>query len=204
MAPAAAAPVGSPDRRPPEGETVVAWTVSYRLEGDNQLVEIASGTGPDVVATFDPTVVPNGSYVLVIAAEASGGGVSFTESRIVVEGDLKLGRYTTTFRDLSLDVGALALQVLRTYDSFDKSVGDFGVGWSLDLADFRVRSNGPLGQGDWRQEVVSGGLIFSVLGFFTDVPHFVTVTWPNGFTETFDLTPANGSTFFPLLTRSLR
>jgi RHS repeat-associated protein/uncharacterized repeat protein (TIGR01451 family) len=185
---------------PPEGETVVGWTVSYRLEGDGQLVEIASGSGPDVAATFDPTVVPNGNYVLVIAAEASGGGVSFTESSVVVEGDLKLGRYTTTFRDLSLEVGALALQVLRTYDSFDKSVGDFGVGWSLDLADFRVRSNGPLGQGGWRQEVVSGGLIFSVLGFFTDVPHFVTVTWPNGFVETFDLTPANGSTFFPLLT----
>ena len=62
--------------------------------------------------------------------EGSAGGVSIAETRIVVEGQLKLGRYVTTYQDLSVGVAGLPLQVLRKYDSFDKTNGDFGIGWN--------------------------------------------------------------------------
>ncbi len=92
------------------------------------------------------------------------------------------------------------MQVLRNYDSFDKSVGDFGVGWTLELANFRVTTNGPLGQGGWRMFGCGPGLIFVPLCFESSRPHYVTVTWPDGRVEMFDLTPAKGSTFLSGLT----
>ncbi len=185
---------------PPPGETVVRWVVTQRRPGDPGSVEIASGTGPDVAATIDPTRLPNGHYVVAIRAESSGGGVTVTETTVIVEGDFKPGRFVTSFNDLTVQVAGQSITIQRTYDSFDKAVGDFGVGWSLDIADFRIATNGPLGRGGWSARTVQPGMIFSTLGYFTDRPHFVTVTWPNGFVETFDLTPANGSTFFPGLT----
>ncbi len=185
---------------PPDGEVVDSWSVTYRRADSDVAVEFATGSGPNVSAVLDPTVLPNGLYFVTITATASGGGVSFVENSLVVEGNLKPGRYVTTFQDLAVAIAGLPLEVLRSYDSFDKTRGDFGIGWTLDVASFRVSSNGPLGEGGWRQEVIGGGLIFAPLGYFTDDPHYVTVTWPDGRTETFDLTPANGSTFFPGLT----
>ncbi len=185
---------------PPAGETVTAWTVSYRLEGDGNLTQLAAGAGPTVAATIDPTVLPNGAYVIVVRAEGSAGGVSIAETSIVVEGALKLGRYVTTYQDLAVGVGGLPMQVLRKYDSFDKSVGDFGVGWTLEISNFRVTTNGPLGQGGWRMFGCGPGLIFVPLCFESSRPHYVTVTWPDGRVEMFDLTPAKGSTFLSGLT----
>jgi RHS repeat-associated protein len=44
------------------------------------------------------------------------------------------------------------------------------------------------------------GLIFVPLCFDSSAPHYVNVTWPDGEVETFDLTPARGSTFLSGLT----
>ena len=185
---------------PPDGETVVSWSVAYRSIEGGTLVELATGTDPSIATTVDPTVLPNGLYLLVVTAESSGGGISVTETSFVVDGQLKLGRYVTTFQDLAVGVAGFPIQVNRTYDSFDKTVGDFGVGWSLDIADFRVATNGPLGDAGWLVESCGGGLIFATLCFISERPHFVTVTWPDGLNEIFDLTPAEGSTFFTGLT----
>jgi RHS repeat-associated protein len=63
-----------------------------------------------------------------------------------------------------------------------------------------VATNGPLGEGGWRMFGCGSGLIFVPLCFESSRPHYVTVTWPDGRLETFDLTPAKGSTFLPGLT----
>ena len=106
----------------------------------------------------------------------------------------------TTYQDLSVGVAGLPMQVLRTYDSFDKAVGDFGVGWNVELANFRVSVNKPLGYGGWVQEIVNCSLIFCQTHYHSTTPHTVTVVWPDGHQEIFDLAPANGSTFFAPLT----
>jgi RHS repeat-associated protein/uncharacterized repeat protein (TIGR01451 family) len=185
---------------PPAGETVTGWTVSYRLDGEDGGAVIATGTGATVEATLDPTVLPNGAYILEISATGSAGGVSVAETSIILDGALKLGRYKTTYQDLAVGVAGLPMQVLRTYDSFDKSVGDFGVGWNVELANFHVATNGPLGAGGWRMFQCGGGLIFVPLCFDSSRKHYVTVTWPDGRVEMFDLTPAKGSTFLSGLT----
>ncbi|HEX8581696.1 MAG TPA: hypothetical protein VF640_05190, partial [Acidimicrobiales bacterium] len=187
---------------PPAGATVVSWTVGVRRTGTDDVRELASGTGPDVAATVDPTVLANGGWELVVESASSNGGISVTVSPFVVDGQLKLGRYTTTFEDMAVAIAGLPLRVLRTYDSFDTAVGDFGAGWTLSVASFRVATNGPLGQGGWSMRQCGGGLIFVPLCFSSDRPHYVGVTWPDGRNEVFDLTPARGSTFLAGLTQA--
>ena len=129
----------------PAGETVTSWTVSYRRPGDANPVQIASGSGTAVAADFDPTTVRNGTYEIAIRAVTSGGGIVVSTTGVSVEGDYKPGRYTTTYRDVAVNSANIPIDLLRTYDSADKTAGDFGVGWSLGLANFRVDTNGPLG-----------------------------------------------------------
>ena len=185
---------------PPSGETVTGWTVDYRAVDDQTTTVIGTGTGTGVDAVLDPTKMPNGAYVVTVRATSSNGGVSATETTVVVDGQMKFGHYRTTITDMTVGVGGLPIQVNRTYDSFDKTVGDFGHGWNVDLGDFRVSTNGPLGQGGWRMQQCGAGLIFVPLCFTSTNPHFVTVTWPDGRNEVFDLRPAQGSTFVSGLT----
>lgn len=185
---------------PPDGQSLDAWVVDYRRADDTTVTVLETGTGGSVDAVLDPTVLPNGTYVVTVRGTLTNGGLTTREITVVVDGEMKLGRYKTTITDMTVGVAGLPINVQRTYDSFDKTKGDFGVGWSLDLADFQVSSNGPLGEGGWKMAGCGGGLIFVPLCFTAERPHFVTVTWPDGHNEYFDLTPAEGSTFFKGLT----
>jgi len=193
---------------PPEGQSVASWKITATRAGTTGETTLAEGVGAgvdepvDVSAAFDPTKLPNGTYLVTIRSTASGGGIQTSQTSLIVDGNLKLGRYQTTYQDLSVGVAGLPMQVLRTYDSFDKSVGDFGVGWRVQLANFRVSVNKPLGYGGWVQEIVNCSLIFCQTHYRSTTPHTVTVVWPDGHQEIFDLTPANGSTFFRPLTEA--
>ena len=180
---------------PPSGQTITSWAVSYHHPEDPTLVQLATGTGPNVSATFDPTLVRDGTYAINIQATASGGGVLEFESGVVVDGTYKPGHYSTTIQDMTVNAGSIPIQIQRTYDSTDKSQEDFGVGWSIGFSDFRIDTNGALGAGGWSDS--SCGLFGGSECYSSSVPHVVTVTWPDGHVDKFDLTPAEGSaTFF--------
>ncbi len=184
---------------PPAGESVTEWSVSYHHPGDPVLVPLASGSGNAVTAEFDPTLVENGTYAIVVRAVTSNGGVLVTETGVVVEGDYKPGRYTTTYRDVALNSTNIPIELLRTYDSIDKSSGDLGVGWTLELANFRVESNGALGGGGWHS-YTCGSFPFLATCYVSDKPHIVSVTWPDGHVERFRFTPNQGSQLVPTIT----
>jgi RHS repeat-associated protein len=183
----------------PAGGTLTSWRVTYQTTAAGSLpVTLASGTGtpPATLATFDPTVLPNGGYTITISAFASGGGGLSSSVNVVVEGNLKLGRYGVTYQDANVPVGGIPIQVLRTYDSFDKSQGDFGIGWQVGVSNFRVSANGALGAGGWSQYDSSCVLGMCQMAWTTARPHFVSVVWPDGHTEIFDFTPTGGSNLF--------
>jgi len=48
------------------------------------------------------------------------------------EGNQKIGNFTLSFTDLSVPLSGLPITVIRNYDSRDKKIGDFGVGWTLE------------------------------------------------------------------------
>jgi hypothetical protein len=189
---------------PPAGQALTSWQVAYSRQGTTSApVVLASGSGtpPATLATFDPTVLANGGYTITVTAYGSGGVSSSTSVDVVVDGNLKLGRYGVTYQDANVAVGGIPISVTRSYDSFDKSTGAFGVGWQLGVANLRVYANGALGAGGWSQYATScfmaglgGGLC--QMAWSTARPHFVTVVWPDGHTEVFDFTPTGGSNLF--------
>ena len=174
----------------PAGQTIDKWSVTARNVDRGTPVVLASGTGPppSPLTTFDPTTLINGLYQILIAVESSGGGKTTAVTTVVVCGDMKLGDYKTTYLDLDTLIHRFPVQVLRTYDSTDKRLGDFGIGWQLELSSYRATPNNRLGQGGWSTEPF--GFPFTRFRFRTTIPHFVTVTAPNGKVEIFDLVPA--------------
>ena len=184
---------------PPAGESVSDWTVSYRQPGGATLIPLGSGSGTDVAANFDPTLVRNGTYSIVVRAVTSGGGVLVSETGLIVDGDYKPGRYTTTYRDAAVNSANIPIDLLRSYDSTDKAGGDFGPGWSLAVGGFKVESNGPLGTGRWTT-FTCGSFPFLATCYQPSKPHIVTVTWPDGHVERFRFTPNQGSQLVPTIT----
>ena len=182
----------------PAGQTIASWSVTYQALDPGPVVPLAGGTGtpPSPLATFDPTLLPNDSYLLTVTATASSGGIQAVSSTVTVIGNLKLGRYVTSFQDLDVPVNGFHMLVRRTYDSTDKSVGDFGVGWRLSLSNFRVAPNRILGAGGWSQYNTFCGLGLCLTAWKNSAPRFVSITFPDQHTEIFDLTPGGGSNLF--------
>jgi RHS repeat-associated protein len=184
---------------PPSGHSITGWRVFYQSASGGPLVVIGSGTGAPpspLGVTFDPTVLTNGAYTLTVEATADNGAVQDVNSGIAVVGDLKLGRYKTTFSDMTVPVNGFQMQVLRTYDSTDVSTGDFGIGWRVDVSNFRISANRMLGAGGWTQYDKSCVLGLCFTGFQNPAPRFVTVVYPNQRTEIFDFVPDGGTNIF--------
>jgi RHS repeat-associated protein len=187
---------------PPEKETITSWKVTAQALDPEPVVVLASGTGtpPSPLASFDPTKLPNGTYEITVSATASGGGTQTSSSTVAVHGNLKLGRYTTTYQDLVVPVNDFQMEVRRVYDSIDKRVGDFGVGWHVELANFRVSTNRELGAGGWSEYGTHCFGSLCLYAFKASAPHYVTITFPDGHQEVFDFTPEGGSTLFSAAT----
>ncbi|HEU5271253.1 MAG TPA: Ig-like domain-containing protein, partial [Jatrophihabitans sp.] len=187
---------------PPDGETVTSWTLSYQaVSPGSPAVTLAHGDGapPDTLATFDPTVLPNDSYTLTVTANSSNGGLQTATSTVNVDGKLKLGRYVTTYTDANQSVNGLPMQVLRSYDSTDPRLGDFGVGWQVSVGNFRVSANRTLGAGGWTEYPAQCSLFGCQYAFKSSVKHTVTVTFPDQHEEKFDFTPSGGFSAFYFL-----
>lgn len=186
------------DIAPPDGSTLTSWKVTYQDTDGGQETVLASGDGtpPATLATLDPTALPNGAYVVRITATSSNGGIQTQQISVLVDGNLKLGRFTRSYQDLSVPVDGFTMQVQRTYDSTDKRVGDFGVGWHVSVGNLSVRANRTLGAGGWSQYASSCFFSLCVMGLRTSAPHYVAVRYPDGHQETFDFTPTGGTNVF--------
>src|SRR5262249_33511765 len=97
---------------------------------------------------------------------------------------------------VTASVGGLQMLVDRTYDSTDKRVGDFGVGWRVAVTNFRVSANRALGAGGWVQYDANCFFGLCLTAVPATTPHFVTVPWPDAHQEIFDFTPTGGTNIF--------
>ncbi|MCP4657328.1 MAG: RHS repeat protein, partial [bacterium] len=141
-----------------EGEAIDSWTLSYQFAGEGQPVVLATGTGSVTNATlaqFDPTLLLNGLYDIVLTARDIAGQSASKKISVSVEGNMKVGNFTLSFVDLAIPLSGLDIEIVRTYDSRDKRQGDFGIGWILDIRQGSYHNNRPPGDG-W-QIVNPGG-----------------------------------------------
>jgi RHS repeat-associated protein len=132
------------------GDALQSWTLSYRAEGAADWTPLAAGTSAVTggrLGGFDPTLLLNGPYELELAATDALGEIHFADADVNVEGQLKVGLFTLTFSDLEVGLSGLPIQVLRTYDSRDKSQGDFGIGWRLEIRQGSYTNNRKPGEG---------------------------------------------------------
>lgn len=187
-----------------------SWTLQYRLKPADDSLSAPGGEGQGEVAawitlvtestevnnaslaTFDPTLLLNGIYELQLTATDLVGRTSTTEPfTIIVDRNMKVGHFTLAFNDLTIPVAGIPIQVTRTYDSRDKRVGDFGVGWTLDLRNIRLQKNRHLGRA-WDQTSTGGQLPSYCIG--TTKPRIVTITFPDGRVQKFQASAVNPNT----------
>ena len=125
------------------GVTITQATVDYWPAGDSSAVTtIASGAqgGPGAtLAALDTTLLANGDYVIRLRATDSTGQQLVSQVLITVTGENKPGRMTLLVNDLTVPAAGLPITIDRRYDSLERNeVGDFGYGWSLEMAGPRL------------------------------------------------------------------
>ena len=167
------------------GGASLTWTVDYSLDADEEILTrtwttLASGTGAvnaASVATFDPTLLLNGTYLVRLTGRDAGGNPSVDQIALTVRGQQKIGNFTLAFNDLSVPVAGLPIQVIRSYDSRDKRPGDFGVGWTLGIKNVRLEKSGNLGK-LWDETFTPG--ILPKFCLEPTRPKTVPITFPDG------------------------
>jgi RHS repeat-associated protein len=160
---------------------LASWTLEFRMQTDSLFRPLATGTTQvtnAVLGTFDPTLLLNGIALIQLRAiDTSGQTTIAGPVSVVVTRNLKVGNFTVSFNDLTVPVAGLPIQVIRTYDSRNKALGDFGVGWKLDLSTVTLSTNGALGA-NWTG-TSSGGLLPNLCIEPTQ-SHVVVITFNDG------------------------
>jgi RHS repeat-associated protein len=160
--------------------------------GTNAFHVVDSGNTPvvnGVLGQIDPTLLENGLYDLQLVVEDTAGNTVAATTIFRVEGNLKLGRFSLDFTDLVIPAAGIPIRIDRSYDGRRRAQGDFGAGWELE-PEIRVEENGVLGDG-WEQTSTGG-----FLPTFALVPtrtHTVTVTYPDGAQDAFEMTVSPNS-----------
>lgn len=118
------------------GITLTGGTLTYFPVDNTSAVTTISAntTGSGTIASFDATLLQNGSYFILLNATNSSGVTQGNQVYVTVQGDYKPGRVTATITDLTVPAPGLAIQIQRTYDSLTRNIsGDFGFGWNLGI-----------------------------------------------------------------------
>jgi len=139
----------------------------------------------------------NGLYDVKLTAKDASGNTASTTRTYQLEGEMKVGNFTISFNDLTIPVAGIPITITRTYDSRVKTKGDFGVGWTLDIKNIELSESGIMGK-DW--QLMQEDLLPPTYSLKTTKPHYITVTFPNGRTDEFNMVVNPSSkTQLPLL-----
>lgn len=124
------------------------WQLEYALYKENAfyaesdwilLHEGAQEVTFDTLGVFDPTLLLNGTYLIRLQAEDVQHNLAAVSVVVTATSQLKIGNFSLAFNDLSIPVSGIPITIVRTYDSRDKGVGDFGLGWRLAIKSVELR-----------------------------------------------------------------
>ena len=100
------------------------------------------------------------------------------------DGQAKIGHFTVAFDDLTIPLRGIPIAIPRTYDSRDRSEGDFGHGWNLAVGNTSVTKSSVLGDA-FEQVVEAVGNTATDYKLRNLRNVFVDVTLPDGRVEKF-------------------
>jgi RHS repeat-associated protein len=115
---------------------LLSYSLAYAPAGTDDWRALVTSSTPvtnDVLGKFDPTLLANGLYDIRLSAIDAGLNVISDMVTCEVTGRLKIGQFSLAFEDITVPVSGIPITVTRTYNSFDKEKGDFGVGWDMSL-----------------------------------------------------------------------
>ena len=99
------------------------------------------------VATLDPRLLANGSYLVKITAFDFSGNGNVQGVILNVTGQNKPGEFSLEYTDLSIPLTGIPIEITRRYSSLQSSTqGDFGYGWDLGLQDAKIVEASPDGR----------------------------------------------------------
>ena len=133
----------------------------------------------------DFTMVENGIYDLRLTVKG-GADVKTRQVRIILNSDLKVGQFSFSQQDMIIPVNGQPLSVIRTYNSLNPKVGDFGHSWTWSITDVDMEL-------DEERNLVDGdeGLFSQRVGGGRNV----TLTLPDGRRTTFQFTLESAGRF---------
>lgn len=164
------------------------WSLDYVLNNPDgsvpqTLTHLAgfSGTATAVnVATFDPTLLANGIYTIRLSGQSTSAATAATSTdsvTVTVKGRAKPGAVHLAFRDLTVPVPGMPIDIVRVYDSLDTGIHEFGQGWSLSLNGARLQRNRNIGFG-WTE--TASQTAFPTFCLISNNDRFVTISFPDG------------------------
>jgi RHS repeat-associated protein len=163
-----------------------SWRLEYQLQGTPcaEWITFATGTGQvhdNVLGTLDPTLLLNGTYsVRLVVTDLANVSQTPNYLTFFIDGNMKVGQFSATFKDLELPLAGVPIAVTRTYDSRNHCPGDFGYGWTLDVDSLRLESTEQMGDA-WSQFIFVGNLLDPSYYRLDDAgPHLVSVKMPDG------------------------
>src|SRR5262249_17867718 len=120
------------------------WKLEQTLLGSDAFITLASGNAPvsGTLFHFDPAAVKNGVYQLRLTATDVSGRTS--TAAIVVDANTaaKSFDYVRSDTDLSVSLGGVTANLVRTYDSLSRNVaGSIGNGWRLANIDTDIQTS---------------------------------------------------------------
>ena len=122
----------------------VMYQLDYRPKGSGVFIPLTSSTNgiqDGLLGIFDSTILVRGLYEIKLTATDSFGATTTTFFTHEVKGQLKIGNFSLSFTDLSVNALGIPIFITRLYESFNKAEGSFGVGWSLSLSDIKLQEN---------------------------------------------------------------
>jgi RHS repeat-associated protein len=167
--------------------TADSATVDYALNNPDGTVpqtftflgSFGSASSSPSVGTFDPTLLPNGIYTIRLTGQTntSAGLLKSTDSvTVTVQGRAKVGVFRLAFRDLTIPLPGMSIDIVRSYDSTDTGIHDFGLAWSLSVNSARLQRNRNIGFG-WTETATQTA--FPTFCLISNNDRFVTITFPD-------------------------
>ncbi len=166
---------------------LIRYKLEYSIKGRNEFIPFAQGTSTvinGVLGKLDPTMIRNGLYDIKLTAEDASGNIAAVSRTYQFTGEMKVGNFTMSFTDLSIPVAGIPITITRTYDSRNKTKGDFGICWTMDIKNIELSESGVMGR-DW-QQTRSGGF-FPTYSIVETKPHFINITYPDGKIDEFKM-----------------
>ena len=174
-----------------QDENLADWRLLLSPKGQGAWQQIAEGKAElngGVAGRFDPSMLTNGQFDVLLQATDVNGRVGSDSVTLVVEGDLKVGNFSITLEDLNIPMSGVPIRVARTYDSRRRFEAlDFGHGWSVGYQDVKIEESRDPGL-YWEMNQYKRGPYNLILDMCVEPQGapVVTITLPDGDVERFE------------------